>query len=120
MDPKAVAAFVAVGLASPVLGYLAHLLIALAKTRQAHQRLEAEPLCFQGSRFRRLLSPSGVQLMGAGRIARLEAARVLAVSDDGASTPFTTLEFAALDVAYVSTDAELAAAAADPRAGRLA
>lgn len=119
MDPQAIAIFVAAGLCSPVLGYLAHLLIDMAKVRKAHQALEAEPLIFEGSSFRELRCAAGNRLMGPGRVLKLEPGRVLVGSEDGARTPFTGQDFQSCYAQWVTTDAELAAAAANPDLGRM-
>ncbi|MDE0109911.1 MAG: hypothetical protein OXN96_19065 [Bryobacterales bacterium] len=94
VDPKAIAAFVLVTLASPVLGYWAHALIAWHKTRKAHDFLDADPLVFVGARFSRLMTPDGAQLLGAGRVELIERGRVLvSVADGTALVPFTGVEF---------------------------
>ena len=103
MDPKAILAFAAVGLASPVLGYAAHLLIHWHKTRQAVRFLEADPLVYEGSTFRKILTADGGQLMGPGCIESLEPGRVLAASSDGAvHVPFDPLEFKSVYPHWVS------------------
>ena len=119
MDPKAIAIFVLVGLFSPILGYIAHLLIDKAKVRKAHQRLEQEPLVFEGSRFSRLLCSAGTQLMASGRILRLEPGRVLVGSDDGRRMTFSGQEFESMHPVFTTTDQELDASMARPEAGRL-
>ena len=93
IDPKAIAAFMAVALASPVLTYIAHALIDWHKTRKAQAFLEADPLVFEGARFRKLLNADGTQLIGAGRIVEMDGGRLLAASDDGAFVPFDAPEF---------------------------
>lgn len=94
VDPAAIAAFVLIGLASPVLGYIAHALIAAHKTRQAHKFLDADPLVFPGARFSRMMNPAGAQLLGAGRVELIEPGRVLvSVADGTALVPFTGVEF---------------------------
>ncbi|MYI74933.1 MAG: hypothetical protein F4057_06335 [Acidobacteria bacterium] len=93
MDIRAIAAFVLVGLASPVLAYAARALIDRHRTRAAQKVLDAAPLVFEGSRFRKLLAAGGAQLMGAGRIVEMERGRLLAAGDDGALVPFDALEF---------------------------
>ena len=94
IDPKAIAAFLLIGLLSPLLSYGAHRLIDGYRTRKAVAFLEADPLVFEGSRFRKLLTPDGAQLMGPGRVASIEPGRVLAASSDGSVfVPFDPLEF---------------------------
>lgn len=97
IDPRAIAAFVLIGLLSPVLSYWAHLLIDRHRTRQAIAFLEADPLVFEGARFRKILTPDGAQLMGAGRVVCIEPGRVLVATADGdALLPFDGLEFKAM------------------------
>lgn len=119
MNPEAIAAFVAVGVASPLLGYVAHLLIDVAKVRKAHRALEAEPLVFEGSRFSRLLCAAGTELMGPGQLLKLEPGRVLVGTDDGRRMPFTGQQFQAMHPEWITTDQELDAAAADPDLGKM-
>lgn len=105
VDPKAIAAFVLVGLASPGLAYVARVLIGWHETRQARKFLERDPLVFEGSKFRKLLTADGVQLMGAGRIAEIEGGRLLAVSSDGsASVPFDVREFKSMYPHWLGAD----------------
>ena len=94
VDPKAILAFVLVGLASPGLGYLAHIWIGAHKARMAHEFLDADPLVFVGARFSRLMTPDGAQLLGSGRVELIERGRVLvSVADGTALVPFTGVEF---------------------------
>lgn len=108
IDPKAIAAFVLIGLLSPVLSYWAHWLIDRHRTRKAIQFLEADPLVFEGSRFRKILTADGGQLMGSGRIVSIEPERVLAGSSDGSVlVPFDALEFKSMYPHWLDgTDAE--------------
>lgn len=115
MDLKAILVFVAIGLASPVLGYWAHLLIDWHRTRKAQQFLEADPLVFEGSRFRKLLTADGGQLMGPGRIAEIEDGRLLAVSNDGsACVPFDAQEFKSMYPHWLRPDPEASGPQAAP------
>lgn len=84
MDLHAMLLFAAIAVASPVLGYAGHCLIDRYKIRQAHRFLEAEPLIYEGARFRKLMTREGAQLLGPGRIESLEEGRVLVASSDGA------------------------------------
>ena len=94
IDPRAIAAFLLIGLCSPLLSYGAHRLIDGHRTRKAVAFLEADPLVFEGSRFRKLLTPDGAQLMGPGRVESIEPGRVLVASSDGSVLmPFDPLEF---------------------------
>ena len=94
IDPKAIAAFLLIGLLSPVLNYWAQRLILRHKTRKAIEFLEADPLVYEGAQFRKVLSVDGVQLLGPGRIVSIEPNRVLVASSDGAVlVPFDGVEF---------------------------
>lgn len=106
MDLASILVFAGTALVSPILGWLAHLCIDKAKVRKAHRRLRDEPLVFEGSRFSRLLGAAGTQLMGPGRIARLEPGRVLVVSDDDAWMTFTGQEFEAMHPQFAASQDE--------------
>ena len=94
IDPKAIAAFLLVGLLSPLLGYWAQRLIDRHRTRKAIEFLEADPLVYEGARFRKLLTGEGAQLLGPGRVVSIEPDRVLVESSDGAvRVPFDGVEF---------------------------
>lgn len=119
MDLKAILVFVAIGFFSPVLGYWAHLLINWSKTRRARKFLEADPLVFEGSRFRKLLAPDGGQLMGPGRIESIEPGRVLAASGDGSvRVPFDALEFKSMYPHWLSADSGASESRAEPVRGQ--
>ena len=105
IDPKAIAVFLLIGLCSPLLSYAAHRLIDGYRTRKAVAFLEADPLVFEGSRFRKLLTADGAQLMGSGRIESIEAGRVLVASSDGSAlVPFDPLEFKSMYPHWLSAD----------------
>ena len=108
METPELIAFVAFGLLSPILGWLAHLVIDKAKVHKAHKRLDDEPLVFEGSRFRRLLCTAGSTLMGPGMIAELELGRVMVVSDEGDRMTFSGQEFEAMHPVWTWTDQDLA------------
>ena len=94
IDPKAIAAFVLIGLLSPVLSYWANRLIDRHRTRKAVEFLEAEPLVYEGAEFRKLLTADAAQLLGPGRVVSIEPGRVLVASSDGAvRVPFDPVEF---------------------------
>ena len=94
VDPKAIAAFVLIGLFSPVLSYWAHRLIDRHRVRKAIEFLEKDPLVFEGSRFSKILTADGGQLMGPGRVVSIGSDRVLVASSDGSAlVPFDGLEF---------------------------
>lgn len=96
IDPKAIAAFVAIGLLSPLLHYWAQRLIDSHRTRKAIEFLEADELVFEGARFRKLLTGDGAQLLGPGRVVSIGRDRVLVASSDGAvQVPFDGVEFKA-------------------------
>ena len=96
IDPRAIAAFVLVGLASPLLHYWASRLIDRHRTRKAIEFLEADPLVFEGARFRKLLAPDGGQLLGPGSVESIEENRVLVISSDkSVRIPFDGPEFKA-------------------------
>lgn len=116
IDPKAIAAFVLIGLLSPVLNYWAQRLILRHKTRKAIEFLEADPLVFEGARFRKLLSGDGVQLLGQGRVASIQPGRVLVESSDGAvQMPFDGLEFKAAYPHWLAAPPGLQPTAPGPR-----
>ena len=97
IDPKAIAAFVLIGLFSPVLSYWASRLIDRHRTRKAIEFLEADPLVFEGARFRKILTPDGGQLLGPGSVESIEPGRVLVVSSDkSVRIPFDGPEFKAV------------------------
>ena len=107
IDPKAIAAFLLIGLCSPVLSYGAHRLIDRYRTRKAIAFLEADPLVFEGARFRKILTADGVQLMGPGRVESIESGRVLAASSDGSVlVPFDPLEFKSAWPHWLAADSE--------------
>lgn len=115
IDPKAIAAFLLIGLCSPLLSYGAHRLIDRHRLRKAVAFLEADPLVFEGSRFRKLLTADGGQLMGPGRIVEIEPGRVLVASSDGSAlVPFDPLEFKSMYPHWVSGRGEPALAPAAP------
>ena len=107
VDPKAIAAFIAIGLFSPVLSYWAHRLIDGHRTREAIKFLEADPLVYEGSRFRKILTADGAQIMGPGRVASIEPGRVLVASSEGSVlVPFDGLEFKSMYPHWLDASAE--------------
>ena len=107
IDPRAIAAFLLIGLLSPLLSYGAHRLIEWHRTRKAVAFLTQDPLVFEGSRFRKLLTADGAQLMGPGRVESIEPGRVLAASSDGAVfVPFDPLEFKSAYPHWIVTESE--------------
>lgn len=119
MTGDALFAFIVFGALSPILGWCAHLLVDWAKTRKAHAALEKEPLVFEGSRFERLLSREGAELLGPGRLLKLEPGRVLVGTDDGRRMAVSGVDFHAMRPQWVTTDQELSAALANPHLGRM-
>ena len=114
VDPAAIAAFLLIGIISPLLGYAAHLMIGRHKTRQAIRFLEEDPLVFEGSRFRKILTADGGQLMGPGLIESIEPGRLVAISTDGSvRVPFDAVEFKSVYPHWLG-----AASAPAPDAGR--
>ena len=117
MDPKAIAAFVLIGVFSPVLGYLAHIFISWHKTHKAHKFLRESPLVFEGARFCKILTPDGGQLIGAGQIVEMEPGLVLVASRDGSvQIPFTGVEFQSMYPHWLHAGQESGEAAGDPPA----
>ena len=110
MDAAAIATFAAVGVASPVLAWLAGILIQGQKVRRAHVRLRDEPEVFPGATFSRVYTDAGAPLMEAGRVASLERGRIVLASADGKRRiTLTSLEFEAMHPVWTSTDEQIAA-----------
>ena len=114
MDAAAVGTLVFVGLVSPVLAWLAGILIQGQKNRRAYVMLRDEELVFPGSTFSQLFTAAGTPLLGAGRIAILGRKRILVESlDGGQRIPLTPLELAAMHLVWTTTDEQIAASIAD-------
>ena len=112
MDAAAIGSLVVVGLVSPVLAWLAGILIQGQKVRRAHKRLRDEPIVFPGSTFSTLFTDAGAALMGPGRIADLEKARIVVESlEGGQRITLTPLEFEAMHPVWTATDEQIAASA---------
>ena len=111
MSASGIVTFIAVGLASPVLGWIASLLIQATRARRAYKRLRDDPLVFRDSTFNRCVGPSGNVIMQAGRIAQLSRRRILLeTTPPGERIPMTILEFEPCHCAWTTSDEQIKAA----------
>jgi len=99
--------FVAIGVFSPVLAWIASWLIAKAEARRVHQRLKLSPFVFPKATFSRVLE-GGAEIFPAGRVASLERGRIVLETMDGAERLEMTLaEFENCHAPCTSTDQEI-------------
>ena len=109
MDSAAAASFVAFGLLSPVLAWLANIFIGMQKNRRAYVALREAPIVYPGSHFSALFE-NGANIMGAGRIQSLEKSCVTLESTDGPHRMLLTcVEFQAMHPYWTTTDDEIRA-----------
>ena len=83
MDTTALFTLTVVGLLTPVLAWLASLLIAKAESRRILKKLRDAPLVFPGSTFARVFNAGGAEIFGPGRIAKMELGCIEIESMDG-------------------------------------